>query len=78
MLGGTGHLQPDWFKESMDGLQPLFVARNVAYSRWLGTGSVDDLSARRGIIRENILLLGVSQVVSYYKQLWGYTVVVKC
>ena len=29
----AGCLQPDWFKESMDGPQPLLVARNVAYSQ---------------------------------------------
>ena len=44
VLGRTGHLQPGWFQESIEALQPLLVARNAGYSRWLGTGRMEDLS----------------------------------
>ena len=47
VLGRVGYLQPDWFRESMEALQPLLVARNAAYSKWLGTGNTEDLSKFR-------------------------------
>ena len=47
VLGRAGRLQPGWFQESIEALQPLLVARNVAYSMWLGTGSTEDLSKFR-------------------------------
>ena len=44
VFGRAGRLQPGWFRESIEALQPLLVARNAAYSRWLGTGRTEDLS----------------------------------
>ena len=59
VLGRAGRLQPDWFKESTEALQPLLRARNAAYSRWLGSGRSEDLikfkqarSAARKAIRK--------------------------
>ncbi len=47
VLGKADRLQPDWFQESIAQLQPLLAARNAAYSKWLGTKSVMDLSRFR-------------------------------
>lgn len=33
VFGKAQRLQPDLFRESLDGLQPLLVARNAAYSK---------------------------------------------
>ena len=43
VLGVVARRQPDWFRESLGELQPLLMARNKAYSRWLGTGKREDL-----------------------------------
>ena len=43
VLGVVARRQPDWFRESLGELQPLLMARNKAYSRWLGTGKQEDL-----------------------------------
>ena len=47
MLWRAGRHQPGCFRESIEALQPLLVARNAAYSRWLGTGRTEDLSKFR-------------------------------
>ena len=47
VLGRAGRLQPGWLQESIEALQPLLVARNPAYSRWLGTRRPEDLSKFR-------------------------------
>ena len=47
VFGRVGNLQPDWFRESLEALQPLLVARNAAYSRWVRTGNMVDLSKFR-------------------------------
>ena len=44
VLGRAGCLQSGWFQESIEALQLLLVARNAAYSRWLGIRSTEDLS----------------------------------
>ena len=49
VLGRAGHLQPDWFRESLEALQPLLVARNAAYSQWIRTGNMVDLSKFREV-----------------------------
>ena len=57
VLGRAGRLQPDWFQELIEALQPLLVAKNAAYSRWLGTGTMEDLSTfrqARSIVRRVI------------------------
>ena len=46
-LGRAGRLQPDWFLESLEALQPLLVAWNAAYSRWVRTVIMEDLSKFR-------------------------------
>ena len=33
VIGRAGRLQPDWFQESLEAVQPLLVARNAAYSK---------------------------------------------
>ena len=43
VLGVAARRQSDWFRESLGELQPLLMARNKAYSRWLGTGKQEDL-----------------------------------
>ena len=50
VLGRARCLQPGWYQESIEALQPLLVARNAAYSRWLGTGRMEDLSKFRHAI----------------------------
>ena len=47
VLGGAVFLQPDWFQESLEALQPLLIARNAAYSWWVRTGNLEDLSKFR-------------------------------
>ena len=42
-LGVAARRQHDWFRESLGKLQPLLMARNKAYSMWLGTGKQEDL-----------------------------------
>ena len=47
VLGRAGGLKPSWFQGSIVVLQLFFVARSAAYSRWLGTGRMEDLSKFR-------------------------------
>jgi len=34
--------RPDWFKDSMDSLEPLLCQKNHLYDKWLSTGHTDD------------------------------------
>ena len=43
VLGRAGQSQPNWFRDAMQELKPLLNLRDVAYSRWLGTGKQEDL-----------------------------------
>ena len=47
VLGKADRRQPDWFQESAIALQPLLVARNIAYSKWLGSKRAADLGKFR-------------------------------
>ena len=42
VLGTACKRQADWFRESGDGLRPLFEERNRLHALWLNTGSDRD------------------------------------
>ena len=42
VLGTACKRQVDWFRESSDGLRPLFEERNRLHALWLNTGSDND------------------------------------
>ena len=41
-IGFEKRRYPDWFRENMNVLEPLFYKRNQQYLKWLGSGSSSD------------------------------------
>ena len=57
LLGFSQRNQPDWFTDLLGHLQPLFILRNEAYFKWVGTGAPTDLikfRKARGEVRQAI------------------------
>ena len=42
VLGHEERRQPDWFRDNVDVLEPLFQQRNQLYTKWLGSGNTID------------------------------------